>query len=60
MHVLGLFKKKNKRKEVPKTAYTHEIGAFKERPRLEYAVPWKWIEPNTGLVLNKDLSLIHI
>ncbi|MEF2772963.1 MAG: conjugal transfer protein TrbE [Megasphaera massiliensis] len=58
--MLGLFKKKNKRKEVPKTAYTHEIGAFKERPRLEYAVPWKWIEPNTGLVLNKDNSMFYV
>lgn len=58
--LFGSQKRKKKKRAVPKTAYTHEIGAFRERPRLEYLLPWKFIEPDTGVVFNKDNSMFCV
>lgn len=50
---MSLFHKKNKK-------FTQEVGAFQEKPRLQYLLPWAFVDKDTGIVHGKDHSMMAI
>ena len=48
-----LFQKKSK-------PFSQEIGVFQEKPRLQYLLPWAYIDQDTGIVHGKDHSMLAV
>lgn len=40
--------------------FSQKVGVFKEKPRLQYLLPWAFIDEDTGIVHGKDHSLLSI
>ena len=40
--------------------YSQKIGVFTEKPRLQYLLPWAFIDEDTGIVHGKDHSLLAV
>ena len=48
------------KKKTPSIGYSQKVEAFHEKPRLEYLLPWAYIDQDTGIVHGKDHSMIAI
>lgn len=57
---MSFFSSSRKKPEAPETAYSSKPTAFKELPRMEFLVPWAYIDEDTGLVHNVDGSMFRI
>lgn len=43
-----------------KKAFSQEVGAFAEKPRLQYLLPWAFVDSETGIVHGKDHSMLAV
>lgn len=48
------------RKKKPAYQYSQKVGAFTEKPRLQYLLPWAYADPDTGIIHGKDHSMIAV
>lgn len=53
------FVKSTKTKE-KKPPFSQRVGAFDEKPRFEYLLPWAYVSAQTGVVYGKDNSLMAV
>lgn len=49
------FWNRTKKRTIPKAAYSQERGIYHERPRMEYMVPWAYVDPD----LDDGIALVH-
>lgn len=50
---MAFFSKKRK-------PFSQEVGVFEEKPRLQYLLPWAYVDEDTGIVHGKDHSMLAV
>lgn len=55
--MFSLFSNKKKQKNV---GYSNEVGAFKEKPRVDYLLPWRNISYRSGVVYGKNNDMLAV
>ena len=40
--------------------FSQKVGVFKEKPRLQYLLPWAFVDEETGIVHGKDHSMLAV
>lgn len=55
--MFSLFSNKKKQKNV---GYSNEVGAFREKPRVDYLLPWRNISYRSGVVYGKNNDMLAV
>lgn len=55
--MFSLFSNKKKQKNV---GYSNEVGAFNEKPRVDYLLPWRNISYRSGVVYGKNNDMLAV